>query len=139
MITRFTSEAVCAGHPDKVCDQVADAILDAILAQDKDAHTAVEVMAAYDTLFLIGEVKTTANVDYEKIARETIKKIGYSKEEFGFEYDKIAVINKLHEQSADIDMGVSLKDYIEKNKCEEVLSHIDAVPDNFIFIHIFAK
>ena len=112
MITRFTSEAVCAGHPDKVCDQVADAILDAILAQDKDAHTAVEVMAAYDTLFLIGEVKTTANVDYEKIARETIKKIGYSKEEFGFEYDKIAVINKLHEQSADIDMGVSLKDDI---------------------------
>lgn len=109
MKTFFTSEAVCKGHPDKLCDSVADAILDAIIKEDKEAHTAIEVVAAYDSLTIIGEVKTKAKVNYEQIARSTIKDIGYIDQKFGFPFDKIKVNTYIHEQSSDIDMGVSGK------------------------------
>lgn len=109
MKTFFTSEAVCKGHPDKMCDSIADAILDAILKQDKDAHTAIEVVAAYDNLTIIGEVKTKAKVDYKQIARETIKEIGYCNKKFGFSYEQVNIDCHIHEQSSDIDMGVSGK------------------------------
>ena len=101
----FTSESVTEGHPDKVCDNISDGILDAILAQDPYARAAVECAAAFDTLLIMGEVTTTANVDYEAKAREIIKEIGY---DFGtFAYDKCKIITAIHQQSPDIAMGVN--------------------------------
>ena len=100
----FTSESVTEGHPDKVCDNISDGILDAIFALDPMARAAVECAAAYDTLLIMGEVSTTAKVDYEATAREIIKQIGY---DFGtFAYDKCKIIVAIHEQSPDIAMGV---------------------------------
>lgn len=99
----FTSESVTEGHPDKVCDRIADSILDELLKKNKYARSAVECCAAYNTLFIAGEV-SGAEVDYEKIARSVIKEIGY---DFGdFAYDKCRVIELVHGQSADIALGV---------------------------------
>ncbi len=101
----FTSESVTEGHPDKVCDNISDGILDAILATDPQARTAIECSAAYDTLLIMGEVTTTAKIDYEKKAREIIKNIGY---DFGtFSYDKCKILVAIHTQSPDIAMGVN--------------------------------
>ena len=101
----FTSESVTEGHPDKVCDNISDGILDAIFSQDPMARAAVECAAAFDTLLIMGEVTTTAKVDYEATARSVIKRIGY---DFGtFAYDKCKVIVAIHEQSSDIAMGVN--------------------------------
>ena len=101
----FTSESVTEGHPDKVCDNISDGILDAILTIDPMARAAIECAAAYDKLLIMGEVTTTANVDYEKTAREVIKRIGY---DFGtFAYDKCNIIVAIHSQSPDIAMGVN--------------------------------
>ena len=101
----FTSESVTEGHPDKVCDNISDGILDAILAQDPTARAAIECAAAFDTLLIMGEVTTTATVDYEARAREIIKEIGY---DFGtFAYDKCKIVTAIHQQSPDIAMGVN--------------------------------
>ena len=101
----FTSESVTEGHPDKVCDNISDGILDEILRQDPTARAAIECAAAFDKLLIMGEVTTSATVDYEKTAREIIKKIGY---DFGtFSYDKCDIITAIHQQSADIAMGVN--------------------------------
>ena len=101
----FTSESVTEGHPDKVCDNISDGILDAILASDPQARAAVECAAAFDTLLIMGEVTTTANINYEAKAREIIKEIGY---DFGtFAYDKCKIIVAIHTQSPDIAMGVN--------------------------------
>lgn len=101
----FTSESVTEGHPDKVCDNISDAIVDAIYAKDSNARCAVECCAAYDRLLIMGEVTTTAEVDYEAIARQTIKNIGY---DFGsFSYDKCKIIVAIHTQSSDIALGVN--------------------------------
>ena len=101
----FTSESVTEGHPDKVCDNISDGILDAILAVDPQARAAIECSAAFDTLLIMGEVTTVANVDYEQKAREIIKRIGY---DFGtFAYDKCKIITAIHSQSPDIAMGVN--------------------------------
>ncbi len=100
----FTSESVTEGHPDKLCDRIADGILDELLKQDENTRAAVECCAAYDTLFITGEVTSSAKVNYEKIAREIIREIGY---DFGeFAYDKCNVIEKIHKQSPDIALGV---------------------------------
>lgn len=100
----FTSESVTEGHPDKLCDAIADAIADEIISRDKTARCAVECCAAYDSLLIMGEVTANATVDYEKIARETIKRIGY---DFGtFSYDKCRITVSVHGQSPDIAMGV---------------------------------
>ena len=100
----FTSESVTEGHPDKLCDAISDSIVDEILKKDNMARCAVECCAAYDRLFITGEVTTTATVDYEKIARQTIKEIGYT---FGsFAYDKVNITVAIHRQSPDIAMGV---------------------------------
>ncbi len=100
----FTSESVTEGHPDKLCDRVSDAILDEILRQDENARCAIECCAAYDRMLIMGEVTTTADVDYEKIARQTIKEIGY---DFGtFCYYKCNITVAVHNQSADIALGV---------------------------------
>ncbi len=100
----FTSESVTEGHPDKVCDGISDAILDEILKSDPDARCAIECCAAYDRLLIMGEVTTSANVDYEKIAREKIRKVGYIHGSFAFDECKIEVA--VHRQSPDIAMGV---------------------------------
>ena len=101
----FTSESVTEGHPDKVCDNISDGLLDAVLSQDPNARAAIECAAAFDTLLIMGEVTTTATVDYEAKAREIIKEIGY---DFGtFAYDKCKIITAIHQQSSDIAMGVN--------------------------------
>ncbi len=101
----FTSESVTEGHPDKVCDNISDGLLDAILAQDPTARCAIECAAAFDSLLIMGEVTTTAKVDYETKAREIIKEIGY---DFGtFAYDKCKIMTAIHQQSPDIAMGVN--------------------------------
>ena len=100
----FTSESVTEGHPDKVCDRIADKILDELLKQDEYTRSAVECCAAYDTLFITGEVTSKAVVDYEKTAREAIRESGYN---FGgFAYDKCEIISRVHGQSPDIALGV---------------------------------
>ncbi len=100
----FTSESVTEGHPDKLCDNISDAIVDEILKQDPEARCAVECCAAYDRLLIMGEVTTFAEVDYEKIARNTIQNIGYKHGSFAFDNCKIDVA--VHRQSPDIAMGV---------------------------------
>ena len=108
MKTIFTSECVCSGHPDKVCDQISDAILDAILSEDKNAHVACETVASKNLLLITGEVGSHVVVDYEKIAREVIKEIGYDDPKWGFKYDEIEVKVAMSNQSSDINQGVCL-------------------------------
>ena len=102
----FTSESVAVGHPDKVCDTVADAVLDAIISQDPNSRVACEVSVCTDYMLIMGEVTTTANVDVEKIARETVRKIGYDKEGIGFCADTVKIDVRLNKQSPDIALGV---------------------------------
>ncbi len=106
----FTSESVSEGHPDKVCDQIADAILDAVLKEDKDSFVACECFASTDFLLIGGEITTRATVDYEKIARDVIKSIGYDKDELGFNYQTVKILNKIKTQSPDIRQGVFNED-----------------------------
>ena len=103
----FTSESVTEGHPDKICDQVSDAILDAILAQDPNARVACETTATTGMVMLMGEVTTTAVVDYEEIVRETVREIGYTRAKYGFDADSCAVITSLKGQSPDIAAGTN--------------------------------
>ncbi len=102
----FTSESVTSGHPDKVCDQISDAILDAILDQDKNARVAVETACAKNTVIIMGEVKTTASVNVEQIARRTLARIGYTNEESGIDAYTCKVMVLLNQQSPDIGIGV---------------------------------
>lgn len=103
----FTSESVSEGHPDKICDQVSDAILDAILAQDKDAHVACETLVKTGLILVAGEITTSANVDFEAIARKTVCDIGYDNSEVGFDGHYCAFLNGLGKQSPDINQGVA--------------------------------
>ena len=102
----FTSESVTGGHPDKVCDQISDAILDAILSEDPDARVACEVAAGTGFVTVFGEVTTTADVDVDKIVRDTISLIGYDRSELGFDAESVHVDVRLHRQSPDIQRGV---------------------------------
>ena len=102
----FTSESVSEGHPDKVADQISDAILDAILEQDKNARVAAETMTATNLVVLAGEISTNADVDYESIARETLKGIGYDNADVGIDYQTCDVLTKFGHQSPDIAQGV---------------------------------
>ncbi|RLK46397.1 methionine adenosyltransferase [Alkalispirillum mobile] len=102
----FTSESVSEGHPDKMADQISDAVLDAILAEDPQGRVACETMIKTGIIILGGEVTTSANVDYEAVARETVKEIGYKHHEMGFDGETCGVINILGKQSVDIAQGV---------------------------------
>ena len=102
----FTSESVSEGHPDKLADQVSDSILDAILEQDPTARVAAETLANTGLIVLAGEITTTANVDYIKVARETIKRIGYDNTDYGIDYKGCAVLVAYDKQSPDIAQGV---------------------------------
>ena len=101
----FTSESVTEGHPDKVCDQIADAVLDAVLAQDGSARAAIECCATTGMVLVMGELSTECYVDISKIVRDTVKEIGYTHGQ-GFSYNSLAVITAIHGQSADIARGV---------------------------------
>ncbi len=104
----FTSESVCAGHPDKICDQISDAILDAVLAQDPQGRTAVECLAGNNQLIIAGEIGARAKVDFKKIARAQIKRLGYTDPKFNFS-DKSPINVYVHEQSPEIAVGVKKK------------------------------
>ena len=103
----FTSESVSEGHPDKVCDQISDAVLDAFLLQDKDAHVAAETLVTTGQVVIAGEVSSSAYVDIPSVVRKTIARIGYTKPEYGFEANSCGILTAIHEQSKDIDRGVS--------------------------------
>ena len=103
----FTSESVTEGHPDKVCDQISDAVLDAILAQDENAHVACETIATTGLVLVMGEISTSCYVDIPKIARQVIREIGYDNAEQRFDGDTCAVLTAIDEQSPDIAMGVN--------------------------------
>lgn len=104
-ITFFTSESVCAGHPDKICDAISDAILDAALAQDPKSRTGIETVAGANQICLFGEIKTTAKIDYESIARQKIAELGYTNQTWGFGPES-SFSNDVHQQSPEIALGV---------------------------------
>lgn len=104
----FTSESVTEGHPDKICDQISDAILDDILSQDPNARVACEVCATTGLVFVMGEITTTGYCDVQKIVRSTVEEIGYNRGKFGFDSENLAVLVSLKEQSPDIALGVDI-------------------------------
>ena len=102
----FTSESVTEGHPDKICDQISDAVLDAILAQDPDGRVACETTVSTGLVHIMGEISTSCYVDIPRIAREVIRDIGYDRAKYGFDCDTCGIITNIDEQSADIALGV---------------------------------
>lgn len=104
----FTSESVSMGHPDKVSDQVSDGVLDALLEQDPNSRCACETLCTTDFLVLAGEIRTSADVDFEAVARKAVREIGYTSNDIGFNADTCEVVNRLHQQSSDIAMGVDV-------------------------------
>lgn len=110
----FTSESVSEGHPDKVADQISDAVLDNFLAQDAECHVACETMVTTGQVIVAGEVQARCYVDVPSVVRETIKKIGYTKSEYKFEAESCGVLQALHEQSADIAIGVTKQDKLNQ-------------------------
>ncbi len=106
MKTYFTSESVTEGHPDKLCDQISDAILDALITKDKESRVAVETLVTRGLVFVAGEITTSAYIDIPKTVRNVVRDAGYVKPEYGFEYNSTAVISSIQEQSPDIAVGV---------------------------------
>jgi S-adenosylmethionine synthetase len=104
-ISKFASESVCAGHPDKIADQISDAIVDAALKQDPNSRVAAEVLVGADRIILAGEVTTNAKINFEEVAREQVKRLGYTEPSWGFS-DKSPVENYIHQQSVEISVGV---------------------------------
>jgi len=115
----FTSESVTEGHPDKICDQIADAILDEYLRQDPMARVACEVCCTTGLILIMGEITSNAHVDVQQIARETVKRIGYDRAKYGFDADTCAVINTIHKQSPDIALGVDKSQETKDGEEEE--------------------
>ena len=123
----FTSESVTEGHPDKVCDSISDAILDAMMAQDPMSRIACETATTTGLVLVMGEITTKANVDIQKIVRDTIREIGYDNADYGFDADTCAVITALDKQSTDIAMGVDKAlEQKEDNMNEDELDSIGA-------------
>jgi S-adenosylmethionine synthetase len=110
----FTSESVSEGHPDKVADQISDALIDNFLAWDADSKVACETLVTTGLVVLAGEVKSSTYLDVQKIARDVISKIGYTKAEYMFEASSCGIISAIHEQSADINQGVDRKERQEQ-------------------------
>ena len=103
----FTSESVTEGHPDKICDQISDAVLDTILEKDPQARVACETAVTTGLVMIMGEITTSCYVDIPKVARSVIREIGYNRAKFGFDADTCAVLTSIDEQSSDIAMGVN--------------------------------
>ena len=106
----FTSESVSEGHPDKMADQISDAILDYIIARDPKARVACETLVSNGFCIVAGELKTTAYVPMQEIVRQVVKEIGYTDADYGFDYKSAAVLNGIGEQSPDINQGVDRED-----------------------------
>ncbi|MCC3358035.1 methionine adenosyltransferase [Bacillus sp. REN16] len=121
----FTSESVTEGHPDKICDQISDSILDAILASDANARVACETSVTTGLVLVAGEITTSTYVDIPKIVRETIKGIGYTRAKYGFDYETCAVLTSIDEQSPDIAMGVDQA--LEAREGQMTDEQIDAI------------
>ena len=102
----FTSESVTEGHPDKICDQISDAILDSIIEKDPNARVACETVVTTGLVLVMGEISTTCYVDIPKVVRDTLRNIRYTRAKYGFDADTCAVITSIDEQSPDIAMGV---------------------------------
>ncbi|HEX6029291.1 MAG TPA: methionine adenosyltransferase, partial [Nitrososphaeraceae archaeon] len=117
----FTSESVTEGHPDKVCDQISDSILDKFLEQDVDSRVAIESMTTTGIVFVAGETSSKGHVDVQNIVRDTIREIGYTKPEYGFDYKSCSVLVSLHEQSPDISMGITAMDNKEQGAGDQGL------------------
>ncbi|PWM75094.1 MAG: methionine adenosyltransferase [Bacillota bacterium] len=113
----FTSESITEGHPDKVCDRIADAVLDAILAQDENARVACECAVKDNYMLIMGEITTTAEIDAERIAREKIREIGYNDDKLGFSADKCKIDVRLSRQSGDIALGVDNSFECKEESC----------------------
>jgi S-adenosylmethionine synthetase len=120
----FTSESVTEGHPDKIADQISDAVLDAIMRQDPKGRVACETLVTTGLTVIAGEITTKCYVDFPKVARETIREVGYTRAKYGFDCDTCGVIVSIKEQSTDIDMGVSkskeAKESAKVSKVEEI-------------------
>ena len=121
----FTSESVTEGHPDKVCDQISDAILDALLEQDPMSRVACETCTTTGIVMVMGEISTKAYVDIQKIVRDTVREIGYTRGKYGFDADTCGVITTIDEQSSDIAMGVDKAlEAKENNMTDEEIDEI---------------
>lgn len=121
----FTSESVTEGHPDKICDQISDAILDAIYALDPNARVACETTVTTGLVLVCGEITTTCYVDIPHVVRETIRSVGYTRAKYGFDADTCAVLTSIGEQSADIALGVNRS--LEAKTGEMTDSDIEAI------------
>ena len=121
----FTSESVTEGHPDKICDQISDAILDALMEQDPMSRVACETCTTTGLVLVMGEITSKATIDIQKIVRDTIREIGYTRAKFGFDADTCGVITALDKQSADIAMGVDKALEAKENKMSD--SEIEAI------------
>lgn len=102
----FTSESVTEGHPDKICDQISDAILDELLRKDKNARVACETTVSTGLVMVMGEISTSAYVDIQNIVRNTVREIGYTRAKYGFDAETCSVLTAINEQSQDIALGV---------------------------------
>ena len=124
----FTSESVSEGHPDKVADQISDALLDEFLAYDKNSKVACETLVTTGQVVLAGEVKSSAYVDVQEVARGVIEKIGYTKSEYQFEAKSCGVFSSIHEQSGDINRGVERADPYEQGAGDQCIMGIGEDP-----------
>ncbi|MCM1566232.1 MAG: methionine adenosyltransferase [Dehalobacter sp.] len=127
----FTSESVTEGHPDKICDQISDAILDAVLCQDREARVACETSVTTGLVLVSGEITTHCYVDIPRVVRETIRQIGYTRAKYGFDADTCAVLTSIGEQSSDIALGVNKA--LEAKISEEDISEIGAGDQGMMF------
>ena len=130
----FTSESVTEGHPDKICDQISDAILDALMEQDPMSRVACETCTTTGIVMVMGEITTNAYVDIQKIVRDTVREVGYTRGKYGFDADTCGVITAIDEQSSDIAMGVDKAlEAREHEMSEEELDAIGAGDQGMMF------